>query len=97
MAFWIGLRHISNKSATPWITDEILEKMDQRDGCKDSFNKSGDKKYWEAYKFLRHKVTSMMRTSQKKVFNDCINSKVSSSKDFYNAAKKVTCCTRQEK
>ena len=80
---------VSNKSATPWITDEILEKMDQRDGCKDSFNKTGETKYWEAYKFLRNKVTSMMRISQKKVFNDCINSKVSNSKDFYNAAKKL--------
>ena len=31
----------------------------------------------------------MMRISQKKVFNDCINSKVSNSKDFYKAAKKL--------
>ena len=85
---------ISNKSATPSIAGGTLEKID---AYKDSFNKSGNKKYWEGYKFLRHKVTSVMRTSQKKVFNDCINSKVSSSKDFYNAAKKVTCCTQQEK
>ena len=80
---------VSNKSATPWITDEILEKMDQRDGCKATFNETGEKKYWDAYKFLRNKVTSMMRISQKKVFNDCINSKVSNSKDFYKAAKKL--------
>ena len=80
---------VSNKSATPWITDEILEKMDQRDGCKESFNKTGDNKFWEAYKFLRNKVTSMMRASQKKVFNECINSKISNSKDFYSAAKKL--------
>ena len=59
---------VSNKSATPWITDEILEKMDERDGCKDKFSKTGENKYWDAYKFLRNKVTSMMRTSQKKSF-----------------------------
>ena len=80
---------VSNKSATPWITDEILENMDQRDGCKEAFNKTGDNAYWEAYKFLRNKVTSMMRASQKKVFNESINSKVKSSKDFYSAAKKL--------
>ena len=80
---------VSNKSATPWITDEILGKMDERDGCKDKFNKTGENKYWEAYKYLRNKVTAMMRVSQKKVFNDCINSKISNSKDFYNAAKKL--------
>ena len=80
---------VSNKSATPWITDTILEKMNERDGCKDKFNKTGENDYWEAYKFLRNKVTAMMRASQKKVFNDCINSKITDSKDFYNAAKKL--------
>ena len=80
---------VSNKSATPWITDEILEKMDERDGCKDEFNKTGETDYWEAYKYLRNKVTSMMRAYQKKVFNDSINSKISNSKDFYDAAKKL--------
>lgn len=59
---------VSNKSATPWITEEILEKMDERDGCKDEFNKTGEINYWEAYKYLRNKVTSMMRASQKKSF-----------------------------
>ena len=80
---------VSNKSATPWITDEILEKMDERDGCKDTFNKTGENKYWEAYKYLRNKVTAMMRASQKKVFNDTINSKISDSAAFYKAAEKL--------
>ena len=80
---------VSNKSATPWITEEILEKMDERDGCKDTYTKTGEIKYWEAYKFLRNKVTSMMRASRKKAFNDCINTKISNSKDSYDAAKKT--------
>ena len=80
---------VSNKSATPWITDEILEKMEERDGCKDKFNKTGEVNYWDAYKYLRNKVTAMMRISQKKVFNDSINSKISNSGDFYKAAKKL--------
>ena len=81
---------VNNKSATPWITDEILEKMDERDGCKDEFNKTGNIDYWEAYKYLRNKVTSMMRASQKKVFNDSINNNISCSKDFYDAARKLS-------
>ena len=80
---------VSNKSATPWITDEILEKMNERDGCKDEFNKTGETDHWEAYKYLRNKVTAMMRASQKKVFNDNINSKISNTKDFYDAAKRL--------
>ena len=80
---------VNNKSATPWITEEILEKMDERDGCKEKFNKTGETDYWQAYKYLRNKVTSMMRASQKKVFNDTINSKITKSKDFYDAAKKL--------
>ena len=80
---------VNNKSATPWITDEILEKMDERDGCKDTFNKTGENVYWEAYKYLRNKVTAMMRASQKKVFNDTINSNISNSGAFYKAAAKL--------
>ena len=81
---------VTNKSATPWITDEILEKMNERDGCKEEFNKTGDTDYWEAYKYLRNKVTSMMRASQKKVFNDSINGNISNSKDFYDSARKLS-------
>ena len=47
---------ISNKSATPSIADGTLEKID---AYKDSFNKSGDQKYWEAYKFLVKTIKSI--------------------------------------
>ena len=56
----------------------------------EEFNKTRDTDYWEAYKYLRNKVTSMMRASQKKVFNDSINSNISNSKDFYDSARKLS-------
>lgn len=80
---------IRKPGGTPWITDEIKEKMDQRDKAKDSFNTTGDTKFLEAFKILKNGVTSMMRKSQIKMFNEEINSKVKSPKDFYKAAKKL--------
>jgi len=42
---------VSNKSATPWITDECLEKMDEKGGCKNTFNKTGG---WGGGSIRRH-------------------------------------------
>ena len=63
--------------------------MNQRDKAKDSFNVTRDPKFLEAFKILKNGVTSMMRKSQIKMFNEQINSKVKSSKDFYKAARKL--------
>ena len=78
---------IRKPNSTPWLTDEISEVMKERDGSKDIYNKTENPIYHEKYKFLRNKVTSMMRQSQKKLFNDTINSKVKNGKDFYTAVK----------
>ena len=80
---------IRKPGGTPWITDEIKERMEQRDQAKDSFNTTGDTKFLDAFKILKNGVTSMMRKSQIKMFNDEINSKVKTPKDFYKAAKKL--------
>ena len=79
---------IRKPGGTPWITDEIKEKMSERDKAKDAFNITGDTKFFEAFKILRNGVTSMLRKSQIKMFNDEINPKVKSSRDFYKAARK---------
>ena len=80
---------IRKPGGTPWITDEIKEKMSERDKAKDAFNVTGDTKFHEAFKILRNGVTSMLRKAQIKMFNDEINSKVKSSRDFYKAARKL--------
>ena len=63
--------------------------MSERDKAKDAFNVTGDTKFHEAFKILRNGVTSMLRKAQIKMFNDEINSKVKSSRDFYKAARKL--------
>ena len=56
---------------------------------KHNFNLTGNKNFESNYKELRNKVTSMLRQSQKKMFNETINSKVKDPKDFYKNAKKL--------
>ena len=80
---------VRKPGGTPWITEEIKEKMDLRDKAKDSFNKTGDTKFFDAFKILRNGVTSLSRKSMVKLFNDEINAKVKSSKDFYKAARNL--------
>ena len=80
---------VRKHGGTPWITDEIKEKMDERDKAKDTFNFTGDQKFFDMYKILKNGVISMMRREQCNLFNAEINSKVKCSKDFYRAAKKL--------
>ena len=63
--------------------------MDTRDRLKESFNKTRDTKFWDAFKILKNGVTKMMRKSQIKLFNEEINAKVKCAKDFYNSATKL--------
>ena len=79
----------TKSNSTPWLTDEIKGIMDKRDMFKHNFNLTGNKTFLKNYKELRNKVTSMMRQSQKTLFNETINSKVKDTKDFYNMAKKL--------
>ena len=80
---------VTKENSTPWINDEIREVMNLRDMYKYNFNKTKNKDFEKTFKVLRNKVTSMMRESQKNMFNDTINSKVKCSKDFYKTAKKL--------
>ena len=80
---------IRKPTGTPWITDDIKAKMNDRDRQKVVFNVTGGKKDLDTYKLLKNEVTSMMRKSHKKVFNDTINSKVKNPRDFYAAINKL--------
>ena len=80
---------ITKPNSTPWITDEIKTEMNKRDMFKHNFNLTGNQTYHQHYKELRNKVTSMLRQSQKNMFNETINSKVKDSKGFYKTAKKL--------
>ena len=56
---------------------------------KHNFNLTGNQVFNKNYKELRNKVTSMMRQSQKNMFNETINSKVKNPRDLYKNAKKL--------
>ena len=80
---------ITKPNSTPWITEEIRLEMNKRDMFKHNFNITGNQTFHKNYKELRNKVTSMLRQSQKNMFNETINCKVKESKDFYKTAKKL--------
>ena len=56
---------------------------------KNNFNISGNKSFLDKYKCLKNKVTGMLRQSQKKLFNETVNSEVKNPKSFYRTAKKL--------
>lgn len=61
---------ITKPNSTPWITDEIKQVMNKRDMFKHNFNLTGNQTFHKHYKELRNKVTSMLRQSQKNMFNE---------------------------
>jgi hypothetical protein len=77
---------ITKKGSTPWINDNIRKLMDARDNKKFQFNETGDHNFFEEYKVLRNKVTSMRRTEQTNMFQEHINNNVDNTKEFYKAA-----------
>ena len=80
---------VTKKNPTPWITDNIKKQMDLRDDLKNSFNSTGNAEFYENYKKLRNKVTSMRRLEQIKLFNKNLNNNIKNSKDFYREARKL--------
>ena len=72
---------------TPWITDEIIEAMDQRDKYKSKFNTYRDPLIFKTYKKLKNHVTSLVRKAKYKDFRDRVNSKIKQAKAFHLALK----------
>ena len=88
---------ITKPNSTPWLNDEIRKVMYVRDMYKYNFNETGNKEFDKKFKELRNKVTSMMRQSQKDMFNDTINTKVKDCKHFYQTAKKLNIISDKSK
>ena len=60
---------VRKPGGTPWITDEIKGKMDEGDKAKDTFNFTGDQKFFDIYRILKNGVNNMMRREQCNLFN----------------------------
>lgn len=50
---------------TPWMNNDIITKIRERDKMKKQARKSGSELHWNMYKKLRNKVTSMTRTAKR--------------------------------
>ena len=72
---------------TPWITDEIIEAMDQRDKYKCKFNRYRDLRIFETYKMLKNRVNYLVRRAKVKYFRERVNSKIKQAKAFHLALK----------
>ena len=72
---------------TPWITDEIIEAMDQRDKYKCKFNRWKDARIFETYKMLKNRVNYLVRRAKLKHFRERVNSKIKQAKAFHLALK----------
>ena len=78
------------RPATPWLTEEIKNLMDERDKYKNKFNKEKKAETEIIFKDLRNKVAHAIRQSKIKVFNDRINTKFKNPKVFHQALKNFT-------
>ena len=78
------------RPATPWLTEEIKDLMDQRDRYKNKFNKNKKPETEVIFKDLRNQVTHAVRQAKIKVFNDRVNTKFKNPKAFHQALKNFT-------
>ena len=78
---------VRNPSPTPWITDEIIEAMDQRDKYKCKFNHYRDPLIFDIYKKLKNHVNNLIRRAKIKDFRERVNSKILQAKAFHLALK----------
>jgi len=60
---------------SPWLTDDIVKAMRERDDVKKRASKSKSPKLWDEYRSLRNSVNSMIKRSKKNFINDEIQSK----------------------
>ena len=75
------------RPASPWLTDEIIKLMDDRDRYKNKLNSDSKTETEEIYKVLRNAVNHAIRREKIKKFNEKINTKIKNAKQFHKALK----------
>ena len=63
------------KQISPWLTDEIVKAMRERDKLKKEASKSNSPQSWMEYRKHKNKVNGMIKTSKKSFINNEINTK----------------------
>ena len=75
------------RPASPWLTNEIKDMMDERDKYKNKFNLDKKTETEVLYKDLRNKVTHAIRQAKINAFTERINTKMKDPKKFHQALK----------
>ena len=60
------------KKQSPWLNDDIIALMRERDRLKKAAIKSGSNASWSAYRSMRNHVNSSIKESKKQFINDGI-------------------------
>ena len=75
------------RPASPWLTDEIKEKMNERDKLRAKYKSNFNPHIFEKYKELRNEINHEKRNAKIKHFNSKINFMVRNSKKVHSALK----------
>ena len=74
----------------PWVTNEIIELMYERDYVKKQAVLKKDHCTWNRYKQLRNKVTELLKANKKKYASDKINESKGNSAKMWKVLKNLT-------
>ena len=77
------------KKACPWINEEIIETMHQRDHAHDVALNMRDNASWNMYKELKNKVNHLLRKEKKKYHSTQINDSKGNSKKMWQSIKHI--------
>ena len=77
------------KNACPWITDDIVHLMKQRDHAHKVAILTKDDELWSTYKTLKNKVTHLIRKSKKEYHCNFIEENQGNSRNIWKCLKRV--------
>lgn len=77
------------KQKSPWITNDIVNMMRERDKIKKKAISSSSPQIWKSYRAIRNKVNSTIRQSKKSFLTDRICSSKNDSKVIWNTLRHV--------
>ena len=75
------------RPSSPWLTEEMKMKMNERDKLRALYKKDFDENIFEKYKELRNEINHEKRKAKIKHFNKNINSQCRNSKKIHKALK----------
>ena len=81
-------KRVRNKKA-PWLTDDVIRLMRERDILKKKAIKSGDKEDWSRFRTLKNKVNYEIKHSKKSFISESIQRSGNNTKNVWNTIRQV--------